>query len=214
MRFRIKSLAGFTMIELLVVIAVIGILAVAVLSAINPIEQINKGKDTRTRSDASELLGSIERYYSTQEIYPWGIARTGTPTWTAVNATTNVAFGDAADEFNWVSNLADSQEVKAQFAQRILSSYSTPGTPPQFVLAKAADTTSTNNQTYICFLPQSKQFKIEATRKCCASIAAGGICAAAGSLVNTAPTTAETPGLTVCGGTDGDVTDTNYICLP
>ena len=51
--FSLSSKAGFTMIELLVVIAVIGVLAVAVLSSINPIEQINKGRDTRTRSDAA-----------------------------------------------------------------------------------------------------------------------------------------------------------------
>jgi prepilin-type N-terminal cleavage/methylation domain-containing protein len=58
---------GFTMIELLVVIAIIGVLAVAVLSSINPIEQINKGRDTRARSDAAELLAASERYFTTSE---------------------------------------------------------------------------------------------------------------------------------------------------
>ena len=56
LRFVPKSNLGFTMIELLVVISVIGILATAVLSSINPIEQINKGRDTRTRSDAAQLI--------------------------------------------------------------------------------------------------------------------------------------------------------------
>src|SRR5690606_2962307 len=63
--------AGFTMIELLVVIAVIGVLAVAVLSSINPIEQINKGRDTRTRSDAAQLINAIDRYFAVHELYPW-----------------------------------------------------------------------------------------------------------------------------------------------
>ena len=62
---------GFTMIELLVVISVIGILAVAVLSSINPIEQINKGRDTRTRTDAAQLINAVDRYFSIQESYPW-----------------------------------------------------------------------------------------------------------------------------------------------
>ncbi|NIT03538.1 prepilin-type N-terminal cleavage/methylation domain-containing protein, partial [Candidatus Saccharibacteria bacterium] len=52
---------GFTMIELLIVIAVIGILAIAVLAAINPIEQINRGRDTGSRSDAEQLIGAIDR---------------------------------------------------------------------------------------------------------------------------------------------------------
>lgn len=67
-KLRIK---GFTMIELLIVIAVLGVLAVAVLSAINPIEQINRGRDTGSRSDAEQLLSAIDRYYTTKEMYPW-----------------------------------------------------------------------------------------------------------------------------------------------
>ncbi len=75
----LKSLrsAGFTMIELLVVIAVIGVLAVAVLSSINPIEQINKGRDTRTRSDAAQLISAVDRFFATQETYPWNVANAG-----------------------------------------------------------------------------------------------------------------------------------------
>lgn len=68
---RILSQAGFTMIELLVVIAVLGILAVAVLSAINPIEQINKGRDTGHQSDAEQLLSGVDRYFALHELYPW-----------------------------------------------------------------------------------------------------------------------------------------------
>ena len=80
--------AGFTMIELLVVIAVIGVLAVAVLSSINPIEQINKGRDTRSRSDAAQLISAVDRYFAIHEKYPWneddyeGIAGTFTDGWT------------------------------------------------------------------------------------------------------------------------------------
>lgn len=62
---------GFTMIELLIVIAVLGILAVAVLAANNPIEQINRGRDTGSRSDAEQLLSAIDRYYAGKGYYPW-----------------------------------------------------------------------------------------------------------------------------------------------
>ncbi|PJA42861.1 prepilin-type cleavage/methylation domain-containing protein, partial [Candidatus Woesebacteria bacterium CG_4_9_14_3_um_filter_39_10] len=66
-----QTAKGFTLIELLIVIAVLGILAVAVLSAINPIEQINRSRDTGSRSDAEQLLGGVDRYYATNGYYPW-----------------------------------------------------------------------------------------------------------------------------------------------
>jgi prepilin-type N-terminal cleavage/methylation domain-containing protein len=48
---------GFTMIELLIVIAVLGILAVAVLAQLTS-EQINRGRDTGSRSDAEQLISA------------------------------------------------------------------------------------------------------------------------------------------------------------
>lgn len=75
---RLKDRSGFTMIELLVVIAVIGVLAVAVLSSINPIEQVNKGRDTRTRSDAAQLLNAIDRFFAIHEKFPWNDAKYNT----------------------------------------------------------------------------------------------------------------------------------------
>jgi prepilin-type N-terminal cleavage/methylation domain-containing protein len=68
---KLTSQLGFTMIELLIVITILGILAVAVLSAINPIEQINRGRDTGTQSDAEQLLSAIDRYNAFQGFYPW-----------------------------------------------------------------------------------------------------------------------------------------------
>ncbi|MBU1085313.1 type II secretion system GspH family protein, partial [Patescibacteria group bacterium] len=61
---------GFTLIELLVVISLIGVLAVAVLSAINPIEQLNKGRDAGRRADAAQIIKAIDRYYASYEAYP------------------------------------------------------------------------------------------------------------------------------------------------
>ena len=67
--------SGFTMIELLIVIAILGILAVAVLSAINPIEQINRGRDTGSRTDSEQLLTAIERFNAFQRYYPWQVGQ-------------------------------------------------------------------------------------------------------------------------------------------
>jgi prepilin-type N-terminal cleavage/methylation domain-containing protein len=62
---------GFTLVELLIVIALIGVLAVAVLAAINPLEQLNRARDTGMESDASQLLASIDRFYAAHEEFPW-----------------------------------------------------------------------------------------------------------------------------------------------
>jgi len=66
-----RSGAGFTLIELLIVITLIGILAVAVLSALNPIEQINKARDARARGDSAQLLNAIDRYFAANLVFPW-----------------------------------------------------------------------------------------------------------------------------------------------
>lgn len=52
---KIKPSHGFTLIELLVVIAVIGVLSSIVLVAIDPMEQINRGKD----ADIKQRVGSV-----------------------------------------------------------------------------------------------------------------------------------------------------------
>jgi prepilin-type N-terminal cleavage/methylation domain-containing protein len=57
-----SSSSGFTLIELLVVIAVIGVLAAAVLIAIDPIDRLNAAKDSRTQQDIASLAKGVEQY--------------------------------------------------------------------------------------------------------------------------------------------------------
>lgn len=66
-----KMSQGFTLVELLIVIALIAILSVAVLATINPIEQTNKARDAKFKNDAAEVLSAYERYYASQNQYPW-----------------------------------------------------------------------------------------------------------------------------------------------
>lgn len=190
---KITSSLGFTMIELLVVIAVIGVLAVAVLSSINPIEQINKGRDTRTRSDAAQLINAVDRYYAIHEVYPWNDNTsdgTGAPAdWGAtVDPEDPFDFDgtQAGANWDWIDILSDTAEVKEGFINRLkldskLYTYKADGY---------------NETMYTCFLPTSNAFQQEAAKNC----------------ENT--TTPNLGADIFCDTRDGTLSDTNWICLP
>lgn len=173
--------AGFTMIELLIVITILGILAVAVLSAINPLEQINRGRDTASQSDSEQLLNALERYNAFQERFPWEVqgtaaevgdgAGTGVPaddswlaqinqggTWTTDSECSVLDLLGPGN--NDVAGCSGTNEVKGSYVnkleglldERILRAY------------KHDDTTTSN--LYICFLPQSDAFRQKAVDRC------------------------------------------------
>ncbi|HBP50942.1 MAG: hypothetical protein US68_C0006G0008 [Candidatus Shapirobacteria bacterium GW2011_GWE1_38_10] len=68
---------AFTLVELLIVIALIAILSVAVLATINPIEQTNKARDAKFKNDAAEVLSGYERFFASQNKYPWNMDNDG-----------------------------------------------------------------------------------------------------------------------------------------
>ena len=188
------------MIELLVVIAVIGVLAVAVLSSINPIEQINKGRDTRTRSDAAQLINAIDRYFSIHETYPWNTdnADVGYTAPTAdyqdefiYDETGLSGLTNSVNTWDWVDVLADTAEVKSGFTNRLKTDDGT-----DYVLYKPG---TANATLYSCYLPASNAFRVEAKTRC----DEGGVDADVESFA--CPAT--------CLGPDGDST-TCMVCLP
>ena len=72
--FKSSIQKGFTLIELLVVIAVLGVLAAAVVAAINPLEKINTAKDSNIKSDVSGIGNAMQAFYTTS-------GSAGTPTY-------------------------------------------------------------------------------------------------------------------------------------
>ena len=151
--FKFKK--GFTLIELLVVISVIAVLAVAVLSSINPVEQINKAKDTASKSDASEMLNAVERYYATFGCYPWeatnGVSpnkKCSTPYVYGAQASTVIGSLDASV----LQELLDKSEVKSQLRTR-LAAQTDASKKNQLILTGDA-----NQLVHVCFLPSSKTF--------------------------------------------------------
>lgn len=155
-KFPKRNALGFTMIELLVVIAVIGVLAVAVLSSINPIEQINKGRDTRTRSDAAQLINAVDRFFAIHEVYPWNLE---SEDGSYIPASVEYAYPfehAPGDDFGWLNRLVSTAEVKEGFTNRLRNDdiyYVTKGE-------------GTNRTMYVCFEPTSQAFKLDAERNC------------------------------------------------
>lgn len=75
---------GFTLVELLVVIGVLGVLAAAVLTAVNPLEQLARGRDAGRKSTVAQLGNATQAYYTSQN----GAYPTANTTWitTLVNS--------------------------------------------------------------------------------------------------------------------------------
>lgn len=158
-----KTSLGFTLIELLIVIAVLGILAIAVLSAINPIEQINRSRDTGGRSDAEQLIGGIDRSYATLGYYVWKTspilpAVSDETLWGKVDAT----WTDGTTAVLTKLSAAGTGELKASFTTRITAS----GYNTLYKYNKGAQ----GDSTYICFLPKSSAFQTEAGARCGATL--------------------------------------------
>jgi len=141
-----KDLHGFTLIELLIVIVILGILAIAILSAINPLEQIRKANDSGKKSDAAEMLNALERYYTTFTCYPWS-----TQTATCDNATTlstpTLANAAAVN----VADLVTKNEVKDEFAARDN-------------LGSLYVSETANGLVHVCFAPESATFQDQADK--------------------------------------------------
>lgn len=69
----IRSLSpAFTLIELLIVIVILGILAAAVLVAINPGKRIGEARDAQRKSDFDALKKALALSYSDNGQYPIG----------------------------------------------------------------------------------------------------------------------------------------------
>lgn len=198
---RVSTTAGFTMIELLIVIAILGILAVAVLSAINPIEQINRGRDTGSRSDAEQLLSAIDRYNAFQGYYPWQIGAGDTPNlgivWSQVDGSILDSGGtcpiDEKLSQATTASCTGADELKVTFFDRIQdATYN-----PLFIYNQG----NQGDSTYVCFLPKSKAFLTEADTRCEDATGTGLPSDIDGTTAGT-----------ICAGygTGADV----YICLP
>lgn len=162
----IKEKSGFTMIELLIVITILGILAVAVLSAINPIEQINRGRDTSFRSDSEQLLSAIDRYNAFKGFYPWVNTAAATDLsldWVLADMDWEDDGGeDACPVLDKLSTGSEDCEGANELQQSFVQRISHDEYRGLFVYNRG----ESGDSTYVCFLPQSGAFATEAEERC------------------------------------------------
>lgn len=164
----LKFKKGFTMIELLVVISVIGILAVALLASLNPLEQIKKGRDTRTRSDASQLDSAIERYNASLGYFPWqasegedlAVGSADIP-FVQINGAASVTGCTLADctISGVLDQLTTTNEVKSSFVDRITADTNA----DMYIYYNDEDTGAS---VITCYTPESNTFSREAFDRC------------------------------------------------
>ncbi|KKR86839.1 MAG: hypothetical protein UU34_C0009G0007 [Candidatus Curtissbacteria bacterium GW2011_GWA1_41_11] len=62
---------GFTLIELLIVIAILGILAAAVIVAINPGKRAAQARDAKRKQDINAIANALIGNYAIVGYYPW-----------------------------------------------------------------------------------------------------------------------------------------------
>lgn len=198
-----KNSLGFTMIELLIVISILGILAVAVLSAINPVEQINRGRDTGSRSDAEQLLSAIDRHNAFQGYYPW-VRSAGTTAialpWTQI-VSTAVWYDDAGAAggcpvLDKLSAGNDDATVACDATDELKLSYIDRVADTDYNSLYIYNRGQQGDSTYVCFLPKSGAFTTEAHNRCDSVVTNG--------------TPEDFPLASACD----DAAEEWYICLP
>ncbi|MCX6732747.1 MAG: prepilin-type N-terminal cleavage/methylation domain-containing protein [Candidatus Roizmanbacteria bacterium] len=145
-----KIKKGFTLIELLIVIALLGALAVALLAALDPLEQIKKGTDTGVRNTVAEIHGAMVRYSSLQG---GAMPFDGTMPFTAFGTT------PAATQFVSLQKVIDQGELKSDFAALAGKQLNS------IFLTGINDSLSGQQIVNICYAPTAKSFKTDLNTK-------------------------------------------------
>lgn len=134
---------GFTLIELLIVIALLGALAVGLLAALDPFEQLKKGTDTGIRNTVSEVHGAVIRYYAVAgNKMPWDPSTTLGPI-------------DLSSGYSTVGlhEVVNAGELKADFSTLAGDRL------------RQITVIGTQESATVCFRPESKSFRSDPNTK-------------------------------------------------
>lgn len=157
---------GFTLIELLVVIGLLSIVTTSFIVLINPLEQMARGNDTATQSDARQLIDAVNRFYANNGYYPWQ---------KDAGDINNLQLNPVEVGESWVcsgctspnsvlsilSSIEGGQEISPSFVNKVSSS----NYNKLYIYNGSNYSNNPNKSTYICFKPRSKLFLEKAKTK-------------------------------------------------
>jgi len=116
---------GFTLIELIIVMAVIGIMSGAIISVLDPALFRGKARDSRRRTDLTEMQGALEMYYSDNYHYPvYAVTPVRLESITELEAyTTSIPQDPVSGSYYYISNEDGSDyELNAEFESQDMTS--------------------------------------------------------------------------------------------
>lgn len=153
---------GFTLVELLIVIGLLGVIALIVIAAINPLEQANRARDTRFKSDGAQLIAAIDRYFAAKNEFPWvtsGAATSNDVSFgfiTASDAGVGICGADCTTDGVLITGL----ELKQEFRNRDFAINGTSTDNSKLLMIGKASGPSSSE--YACFVPAAKSTRDKA----------------------------------------------------
>lgn len=141
---------GFTLVELLIVIALLGALAIGLIGALDPFEQLKKGTDTGTRDLVNQVQTAVLRYNATTNRIPWA-------DWQTANLGPIQLSDPSLDSA--VQALMDSGEMKTNFNDIYANSKS------KIWITYLFPSTTQSLTVRVCYMPDSKSFQVEPNTK-------------------------------------------------
>lgn len=142
---------AFTLVELLIVIAILGILAVGLLVALDPVEQTRRATDTGALTSSGEVKAAVNRFYASKQYFPWC-----TPA-SAGTTCTFVGTGCTADSASFL-NAANSCGIYT--VNQLTAAGELKTAPPASLTSRIKlNVSGTGTAFQLSFVPSAKSYK-------------------------------------------------------
>lgn len=192
---------GFTLVELLIVMGLLGVIAVIVIAAINPIEQANRARDTKFKADSGQIISAIDRYFVSQTEFPWvtsGFSSNSSSSFGFVTAG-NEGVGICGANCSINGLLISNNEFKTEFRNRDFVEDSGGGdSSKEIFIGKEA---GASGSIYACYIPLSKSARQKAV--------------AEGDVYTLSATDGSRSATTVCDADSADwIASQCMVCIP